>query len=191
MSAVRFLKQFLAAPGTVGACSPSSKGLAKVLVEEAGVARASFVVEFGPGTGAVTSAITENLSDGAQFLAFEVNPEFVRILGEKHPQVKVVQDSAVNAKKYLEEMGSDTCDAIVSGLPFASFDERLQDELLEASRAVLSPGGRFVTFGYFHTPYLPRGRRFRKKLFQFFPHVGITPIVWRNIPPAFVYSAEK
>lgn len=191
VSALRFLKQFVAMPGTTGACWPSSKALAKVMADKAAVDRASFVVEFGPGTGAITEAITENLCDGAQFLALEVNPEFVRFLRHRYPELKVVQDSAVNARKYLKEAGSDTCDSIVSGLPFASFDDRLQDDLLEVSRAILNPGGRFVTFGYFHSLYLPRGRRFRKRLLQSFSHVDITPIVWPNIPPAFAYCAEK
>ena len=76
MSAIQFLRQFVRRPASVGALSPSSRALAELLVEEAAIHNASSVIEFGPGTGAVTEAISDELSNDANFLAIEKNPIF-------------------------------------------------------------------------------------------------------------------
>lgn len=191
MLALKFFKEFVAGPMNTGAVSPSSKALAKVMTREAGVGDASLVVEFGPGTGVFTSAIVEELSADAHFLAMEINPEFVAILQQRYPRVDVVQDSAVNVANYLRKEEVGACESIVCGLPLAAFDDEVQDALLEAALEVLGPGGRFAAFSYVHSPFLPRGRRIRAKLFEGFSRVEKTPVVWGNLPPAFVYCARK
>ena len=84
-----------------------------------------------------------------------------------------------------------SCDCIVSGLPFTAFSGQLQDDLLAALDDVLAPGGRFVTFAYVGGLLFPGGRRFRRRLRAEFGDVTTTPIVWGNVPPAFVYRATK
>lgn len=186
-----FLKQFLKAPRQVGAVSPSSSALAEMVTEAAQVADASVVVEFGPGTGVITQKIMERLPADATFFAIEINPEFVEVVREKCPGVTVFSDSAVETRKYLEQMGVEACDTVVSGLPWLAFDEALQDSLLDTILDVLRPGGRFVTYAYFISSLIPGGVRFQKKLHARFHNIGTTSIVWRNFPPAFVYRAEK
>lgn len=83
------------------------------------------------------------------------------------------------------------CDAIVSSLPFASFEGGTQDAILSEVLEALTDEGRFVTFTYLHSCYLPAGRHFREKLFQRFGHVDVSPIVWKSLPPAYVYCAVK
>jgi phospholipid N-methyltransferase len=39
--------------------------------------------------------------------------------------------------------------------------------------------------------WMPGGRRFRRLLEANFSRVIATEIVWRNLPPAFVYRCEK
>ena len=80
---------------------------------------------------------------------------------------------------------------MICGLPWAAFPETLQDELLATILTVLRPGGRFLTFAYLQGLLLPAGRRFRKKLKTTFDRVTTTRTVWCNVPPAFVYCAEK
>ncbi len=191
MYGITFLKQFMAGPKRVGALVASSRWLAEAITEAAGVCEASAVLELGPGTGAVTEVIIRKLGRGAPFLAIEISPEFVEVIRKRCPGVRVVQDSAENAKKRLAEMGAATCDCIVSGLPWASFDDDLQDKLLATVLDVLAPGGRFAAYTYIHSPLLPGGRRFRDKLCGAFREVEKTPVVWANLPPAFVYYAKK
>ena len=56
--------------------------------------------------------------------------------------------------------------------------------------ASLAPDGMFTTFTYVHAFWLPRARRFRHRLECFFAEVKTSRIVWRNVPPAFVYRCR-
>ena len=170
---------------------PSSRELAEVITDAAGVREADTVIEFGPGTGVFTEVIVRKLRKGARFFAIEIREEFVKTVRERCPGVHVIHDSAANAKKHLTEMGLEHCDCIVSGLPFALFEDALQDQLLGTALDILKPGGIFVTFTYFCSPYLPQGRKIQRKLYERFRQVDKTRIVWRNVLPAFAYRAVK
>ena len=188
---VRFLKQFVVHPGMTGAIAASSSGLAELITDEADLSHAEAVVEFGPGSGVFTERILQKLSSDATFFAMEVNGDFVTATQARCPDVTVYQDSAIHTAKYLKRQGHDACDCVICGLPWAAFPETLQNELLATIQTVLRPGGRFLTFAYLQGLVLPAGLRFRKKLKATFDRVTTTRTVWRNVPPAFVYCAEK
>jgi phosphatidylethanolamine/phosphatidyl-N-methylethanolamine N-methyltransferase len=42
-----------------------------------------------------------------------------------------------------------------------------------------------------HAAWLPASRRFRQRLERHFKRVETTPIVWRNLPPAFVFCCAR
>jgi len=188
---LRFLKEFIASPALVGAIAASSPGLADTVTDIAGVSRSNVVVEFGPGTGAITGSIVDKLQRDATFVAMEVSEKFVQATKKRFPDVNVIHDSAANTGKYLQELGSTHCDCIVSGLPWAAFSHELQQELLDATYNVLKPGGRFATFMYLMSPALPAGRRFVKQLKQRFGNVTISRPIWLNLPPAVVISVVR
>jgi phospholipid N-methyltransferase len=75
-------------------------------------------------------------------------------------------------------------------LPWATFPESLQVECLDAMMRVLKPGGRFATFSYVHSLALTNSRRFAKRLPKYFKTVSKSPVVWLNLPPAFVYRCR-
>ena len=191
MYALRFLREFIGAPNRVGSIVPSSRELASVVVQEAKVPGADTVVEFGPGTGAITEQILLVLRPNAKFFAMEINPDFVKILKERFPAVQVFEDSASQTPYYLPQVGETHCDSIVSGLPWTVFSDDMQDELLDAIVTSLRPGGIFATYTYIHSTALPSGKKFRKKLKKRFSRVGETGVVWKNVPPAVVLWAEK
>lgn len=191
MELLCFIKEYLISPKHVGAFAPSSKYLAEAVTEAAGVRDAKTVVEFGPGTGSFTEVIVRKLGPDAQFFAIEIQEDFVRALQKRLPETIVYHDSAEKVGKYLAQMGLEHCDCIISGLPFALFEDALQDALLDAARDALKPGGVFVTFTYFLAHLTPRGRKLRKKLGQKFSRIEKTPVVWRNFLPAFAYRAVR
>ena len=190
MQTRQFLKNFIRRPVETGAIAGSSRGLADVITEVARLEGARVVVELGPGAGVFTEAIARRIDPGATFLSVEINREFVQATRARCPEVTVVHGCAVNTDAHLQDLGFDGCDRIICGLPWASFSESRQDEILEAVTSVLRPGGRFVTFAYRQGVLLPGGRRFRKKLESCFSRVTTTRTVWLNVPPAFVYCAE-
>ncbi len=191
LNRVQFFKQFMRYPGATCAVTESSGELADLITDTAELSQASMVVEFGPGTGVFTEKILEKISDNTRAFALEVNADFVKATQRRCPQAVVYRDSAVNVARYLKEFGVETCDRIICGLPWACFPKELQNQLLDTIVEVLEPGGKLLTFAYVHGLFLPAGRRFRKCLSSRFKSVTATRIVWQNLPPAFVYCAER
>lgn len=189
--AIGFLREFVRHPLDTGAVLPTSRAACDLLASEAGVPTASHIAELGPGTGVCTERILRRKRPEASLLVLELNPAFVERTKARCPDADVRHDSAAHLPRYLDRTGGRGFDAIVSCLPWASFGDALQDELLEAIVASLAPGGRFVTIAYTAGRYLPTGIRFRKKLSACFADAGATSMVWANVPPAFVYVASK
>ena len=191
MHKTRFLKEFLRHPGATWAIAESSRGLAELITDTADLSHASVVVEFGSGTGVFTEKILGKISGNAIAIALEVNPAFVEETRKRCPQASVFHDSAVNTAHYLQRAGVEQCDRIICGLPWACFSQHLQDQLLDTIMEVLTPGGKFLTFAYLHGLLLPSGRRFRRCLSSRFQEIVETRVIWKNLPPAFVYCATR
>jgi phospholipid N-methyltransferase len=182
-----FFAALLRKPGQIGAVAPSSPSLAGVIASVVPSAGAPVVVELGPGTGAVTTAIDARLDPGARHLAVELDPRMAGFLRQAHPGLEVVDGDAAKLQSLLEERGVEHADAVVSGLPWALFDDVTQASILSQVAAVIGPDGVFATFAYRHGMALAAARRFRRTLHATFAEVQLSPTVWRNMPPAFVY----
>ena len=182
---LRFVREFLKSPGMVGAVWPSSPALAAMMVRAARVRSADFVLEIGPGSGAFTGPILQNLRPEARFLAVEKCPVLARTVSEKFPDARIVAGCATNLSAHLEDHGNP--DSIVSGLPWAAFDDSLQNSILGEITTSIAKDGIFATFAYFGPHRLRAGRAFRQKLDHHFREVARTPVVLANLPPAFVY----
>ena len=187
----RFLATFLRHPIKTGAVAPSSRWLAERMTEDMALREAETVVELGPGTGVFTRAILDHIGSETIFLAIEINPAFAVELERQFPQAHIINGSAENLDEYLAQYGRASADSVLCGLPWAGFTQDLQDRLLSAVLKALKPGGRFATFAYCHGAVLPAGRRFREMLESNFAKVRTTKVVWRNLPPAFVYRCER
>jgi phospholipid N-methyltransferase len=188
---LRFLSEFFRSPNVTGAVTPSSSALARTIVEWIDWGRVETVMELGPGTGAFTRAILDQKPASCRFLALEVNPEMCRILHDQYPELEVCEGSVAHLARHCESSCVEEVDAVVSGLPWAVFTPEQQDEYLGALMCVLRRGGQFTTFAYVHGAVLPAGRRFRLALGRFFGEVTTTGVVWRNLPPAFVYRCRR
>ena len=161
------------------------------MVEWGDLAQADAVAELGPGTGSFTSAILDTIDTKTLFLAFEVNAAFAARLQDRFPAVLVYPDSAERLREYLEQHDKTQVDAVLCGLPWASLPMEVQTSVMQAIVDALRPGGTFATFAYIHALCLPNARRFRKRLESVFSSVERSPVVWRNLPPAFVYRCRK
>ena len=188
---LRFLSEFALRPRVIGAVCPSSQRLARTMVEWIDWSNVRAVVEYGPGTGVFTRQILSQTRPDARVVASELNPTFVTSLQTRYPDVRLYQDSVANVKAICRNEEIQEVDAIVSGLPWASFSGALQLELLRATTSVLKPGGQFVTFAYLQGLLLKSGRGFRRQLRDHFSRVERSRTVWMNLPPAFVYRCRR
>lgn len=187
----RFFRNFVRHPMQVGSLIPSSRHLAKVMVESVDWSKAKAVLEYGPGTGVFTEAILAQKTADCQFAAIERSPDFVRAVQQRCPTARVFEDSIENVEAICKQEGIESVDAVLSGIPWAIFPEVMQKSLLEPMLRVLKPGGHFATFTYVQSAASPPGIRFRKLLNEYFTDVQRSSIVWRNFPPAFVYRCHR
>jgi phosphatidylethanolamine/phosphatidyl-N-methylethanolamine N-methyltransferase len=188
-----FIKEFVTQPFVIGAVAPSSRFLARKMLEGTALDGAGAVVEYGPGTGAFTDHILAALPEECRYLAIELNPSMARLWRERHPGRTLYRNSVANVERLCKREGIDEggVDLIFSGLPWASFPDELQEQVLEATLRVLRPGGQLITFGYRVGTWLPKGKRFYQRLPKYFAEVERSEWEWRNLPPAFVVRCTK
>ena len=175
----------------IGAVAPSSDHLARTMIEGLDLKSARAVLEYGPGTGIVTDHLRREIAPHTRLAAIEVNPRMAALFKERHPDVTLFEDTVANVRMICDDAGMDSVDCVVSGLPWSTFSEPTQVELLDEMMRVLKPGGRFVTFAYIHGLALPPGKRFANLLQKYFQSVSKSPVVWRNVPPALVYRCQR
>lgn len=195
-----FVKEFIKSPGEVAAVSPSSRRLARRMIQGLDFSAAQAVVEYGPGLGTFTDAIVIELERAAaktpaqprcRLIAIERNEKMAELLRRRHPDVALYHDDAANVRAICESEGFQQVDYVVSGLGWPSFSDDLRTRILEATADILRPGGEFRTFGY-HVGLLMRGAwDFRATVRRLFSEVTISKVVWGNMPPAFVYRCVK
>lgn len=185
------LREFLRSPADIGAVAPSSPRLAEAITAPVPELGDPVVVELGPGTGAVTSIIEEQLGGRGHQLAVETNPRLAEQLRWRCPGAEIIEADASALPQLLNERGLTRADVVISGLPWASFSHPVQQEILSAVSGVLAPDGAFTTFGYVHALRLASALRFRQLLHRTFEEVVPGRTVWRNLPPALVYHARR
>ncbi|MFF3784067.1 class I SAM-dependent methyltransferase [Streptomyces sp. NPDC001933] len=148
-------------------------------------------MELGPGTGAFTRTIQERLDGRGWHIALDVNERFTALLTERFPAVDALTADARDLPALLTERGLSQADAIVSGLPWASFRPERQRELLDAVVHARSPRGAFTTFACIHARRSTPACRLRRSLADRFEEVVLGRTVWANRPPALVYHCRR
>lgn len=186
-----FFKRFLANPGIIGALLPSSPALCREICSHINIESAEAIVELGPGTGVITDEILARINPQTKFVAIELDNKMYESLHKNRPYLNIVNDSAANLPAIMKNADIKQLNAIISGLPWAAFPEKLQTAILGAIVDSLCEGGYFTTFAYLQGLLLPAGQRFKKLLKASFKEVNISRVVWKNIPPAIVYRCKK
>jgi phosphatidylethanolamine/phosphatidyl-N-methylethanolamine N-methyltransferase len=189
--AVTFLAAVLRSPATVGAVAPSSPQLAARLAAVVPRVGEPVVVELGPGTGSVTTAIEYRLGGRGRHVAVEIDPVLADYLRAEHAGVEVLVGDAANLERLLAEHQVPAIDAVISGLPWSLTAADAQRAIVEATARSLGPGGCFTTFAYVHALSMTPARQFRVLLGEVFDEVLTTRTVWWNLPPAVTYVCRK
>lgn len=186
-----FVAEFLKHPRSVGAVAPSSRFLALTMLAAADLKRCRAILEFGPGTGAFTKYIFEQLCPDQRYVGIEQNKQFTVLLRQRFPHLTFVNDSVENLQAISTELKIRSIDAIVCGLPWASLPLHVQDNAFKAMRGLMHADSVFCTFAYIQSLILPAAHVLRARLRTEFASVSQSQIVWRNFPPAFVYVCRR
>ena len=181
--ASRFLKAWKEAPLRTGAFAPSSKALAKAMVDVLlDGRRPGRVIEVGPGTGPFTRALLDAGYDEANMLLIEYNPEFVALLKKRHPRATIVQGSAFDIDVIAPEQGWTDVDGVVSGLPLYVYPVADRQKLMREAVKLSNERGGMVQFTYFFKSPVPHVPGVRQRYRRFVP---------LNLWPASVWRYEK
>jgi phospholipid N-methyltransferase len=179
-----FFRQWLKNPLTTAALSPSSRQLARLMMQELPPG-AQRVIELGGGTGVFTRALLDHGIAPDKLMVLELNQELHQYLAQRFVNARVVCGDARELERLVREYhfaDSGTVDAVISGLGLLSMSRRMQREILEAAFAVLSPQGRLIQFTYGPVSPVPR-----ELLDELGLKVRRGGFAWWNVPPASVY----
>src|SRR4051812_28024303 len=174
-----FLRGLVNDPRGVSAPTPSSPALARAIAAEVDISRDGLVIELGPGTGVVTDALSRRGVPPDRLAAIESEPSFVQLMRRRFPGIRTFQGDALTFEACIPS-GAKIA-AIVSGLPLLNFPLAIRRSLLRRALASQDEGGSFIQLSYgWRPPVRPEpGMSLDKKL------------VWRNFPPAHVWSYRR
>lgn len=185
-----FIYHYLKNPRQIGAITQSSKKLSETITSNIDLHKARNIIEIGAGGGAFTKMIIQKKAKNAKFFAIEINPKLALKLSNKIKGLDVEINTANNICEIMKTRNMPYADIIISGIPFAMLKKNEQKILLEQIHNALGKNGIFCTFAY--TIPTIMANNFKKQLFNIFNNnVYTSPIVWQNIPPAFVYYCRK
>jgi phospholipid N-methyltransferase len=194
---IRFFTQAFKNYRSTGAIAPSSRFLARTIVQSIPERSPKRVLEVGCGTGAFTKEILKTMNDGDAFHIVELNLEFCKTVEatvleqfrDENPNIEVVMHNGPIEETELEGQ----FDAIICGLPFNNFQIDLVQHLFTVMFSFLRLDCELAYFEYL-------GMRRLKRIFGF-PSVrketinrtadiktryvtqqGTHVTVWRNLP---------
>ena len=180
-----FLQEWLANPQRTGSVAPSSPQLAAAMARWLPSDPESFVLELGPGTGAVTQGLLQNGLREEKLIAIEHNPKLAKMLREKFPRAQIIHGDAWHLDILLRELREPVASvgAVISSLPLLNFSVEQAEALAQKIRSALAPRGNWVQFSYNIGKKQVRGSSTFK--------LRASKIVWLNFPPARVSVFQR
>lgn len=169
----------------IASVAPSSRWTVQAVCDKVSGDARQVIVEFGPGSGAITRGLLRDgvLSHDSRLILIESNDAMAAYLARniRDQRVTVVHESAENVREILSRDGEEA-DAVISGIPYSSFDPDLRERIVSATADILKPGGT-------HVVYQVRSV-IEPVLRQHFADVR-QERVWPNIPPLHLYQATR
>ena len=180
-----FLREWIANPQRTGSIAPSSRQLGAAMARWLPRNRESFVLELGPGTGAVTDALLKHGLREDRLVAIEHNPTLAKLLRKRFPRAHIITGDAWHLDTLLLDCDEPVASvgAVISSLPLLNFPPEQAESLAHKIRSVLQPRGHWVQYSYHLGKKTPRGSHH----FQ----LHNSKIVWLNFPPARVSVFQK
>ena len=171
-----FLRGLVSNPRDVSAPTPSSPTLSSAVAAKIDPRRPGLVVELGAGTGVVTKALLERGVPAGRLLAVENSPIYVGLLRQRLAGVEIVEGDALEFERLLPT-GTKVA-AVVSGIPLLHLPVWRRRAFIERALMLQPAGGLFVQLSYGWVPPIDPGRDLLMS----------RTVVWRNFPPAHIWS---
>ncbi|HAV62816.1 MAG TPA: hypothetical protein DCY13_10670 [Verrucomicrobiales bacterium] len=141
----------------------------------------SYVLELGPGTGAITDAILRGGVPENRLVVIEKSPVLARVLRRRYPRAHVMEGDAACIQEIVHArlgLNAGQFSHIVSSLPLRSIPKPVAELIARGIQDFLSQGASLVQFTY-------DLRNGSVGWFGRLQHVR-SSVVWLNVPPARV-----
>lgn len=186
---IEFLQAFLKNPTKVGAIKPSSPELALKMIEGLKPDSDNTVLELGVGTGAITRFLQAIVPDKSSYLGIELDADLITLLRRNFPEMLMVRGNAVDTWAIHERSGLGRVRYIICCLPFVSLPNEVCEKIfVEIDKFMQQGNCTFRTFQYAHGYYFPSAIRLREFMRDRFGKSIKSPLVVRNVPPAYTLT---
>ena len=183
-----FLREWVVNPQRTGSVAPRSPKLGAAMARWLPRDPESYVLELGPGTGAVTDALMKRGLREDRLIAIEHNPTLAKHLRKRFPRAHIIAGDAWELDQLLAALPEPvpSVGAVISSLPLLNFPPVKAEELVKKIRTVLDARGRYVQYTYRIVKSRTRGTGGTGEF-----RLVASEIVWLNFPPARVSVFQK
>lgn len=170
-----------------GGIVPSQRFLVARMIAPVPATYRGRIVELGAGSGPITLALALKCPV-ARILACELNPTLARDNQRNlsaagiDGRVELVTKSAQDVLSMLSANGMERPDFIISSLPLRNLGRDKACALIDAVSRALGDDGMYIQFQH--------SKFDRNKITEKFPRTRTTSVLL-NLPPAFVYYAQR
>lgn len=167
----------------IASVTPSSSFAVKRICGKIDFTRDNVIVECGPGSGAFSFAILNQMSPGSKLILIESNRDFFEYLQHhiNDARVFVFYDNAINLPCIIKQLGIGDVDYVIMGIPFSFTDSELNHQILAYSKGILRKGGKLIVYQF--------SSRIKKYLKQHFEEIR-TGFELLNVPPLIIFEAS-
>lgn len=185
---LKFTKQYLLNLKCVGSIVPSSKYLAKKMIEGIPQEKYYKILEVGGGTGAITKFIINDLNKSNEIYVSELNPLFCDILEKKfEKKINIIKGDILEYKPINREF-----DYIICSLPFNSLNFEITKKIYDHLFKLLKNNGNLIIFEYRLLNKISCNNKYRNYKKNYLDKFLIEQKKEnRNIPPAIVKIYRK
>ncbi len=176
------MRAFLTQGKRIASFAPSSRFMARKILDGIDWAKAGSIVELGAGTGPITAEMVKKANPKTKLVVIELDPTLCGRLRDRFrdtPNVEVILGDATKFGELLVERGIPKVDHVLSGLPLPSFPAETRDAILATAARTVADGGTFRQLTVMPLIYYKMYRRYFEDVrFRFVPF---------NLPPGGVY----
>jgi phosphatidylethanolamine/phosphatidyl-N-methylethanolamine N-methyltransferase len=180
---LRFFKNWVGSPKTTGSIMPTGTHLARSMASAIRLDGKLPVLELGPGTGSITSAILEHGVKPENLYALEYSENFLESLRSSFPDINLIHGDAFELDRSLADFYTGKFEAVVSALPLLNFPQDMRIGLIETLLDRLEPGRPVIQFSYGPmSPVLANRGTYTVEHHDW---------IMRNVPPARVWLYRR
>ncbi len=185
---LQFLQAFLKNPAKVGAIAPSSPELAAAMLQGIEPNDDNIVLELGVGTGAITKFLRGVIPSRESYLGIELDDNLVRSLNQNFPDLNIIQGNAAEAYSIHGSSGLGKVRYVICCLPFVSLPKEVSEAVLAEITKFMDEGCELRIFQYAHGYFLPPAIKLREFLKTRYGKSRRSPLVLKNVPPAYTLT---